>query len=184
MSWAGLDRLLQLARDGRVTAEADLLERERDAIRQAIETEGFDAELDSYVAAFGQRQIDASLLLMSVHGYHPRVRSTVQRIRRVLGRQGLLCRYGDAKEGPSSGEPAFGICNFWLVDHLVCEGRVREAVERFERLLGLANDVGLFAEEIDPGSREARGNFPQAFTHVGLINAALAIAQAGRAAGA
>jgi GH15 family glucan-1,4-alpha-glucosidase len=188
MCWVGLDRLLGLAREGHVAVDEEPLRRERDAVRDEIETKGFDPELDSYLAVLGGRDIDASLLLMSVHGYHPphhpRIRGTVERIRRVLGRQGLLCRYGDAEQGASPGEAAFGICNFWLVDHLCRLGQVHEATTCFEELLSLANDVGLFAEEIAPDSREARGNFPQAFTHVGLINAALAIARAGREAAA
>ena len=182
MCWVGLDRLLRLVRDGYVTVEEEPLRREREAIREAIETNGFDAGLDSYLAVLGGHDLDAALLLMSVHGYqppdHPRIQGTVERIRRVLGRQGLLCRYGDAEQGPSSGESAFGICNFWLVDHLCRLGQVRQATECFEKLLALANDVGLFAEEIALDSHEARGNFPQAFTHVGLINAALALAKA------
>jgi GH15 family glucan-1,4-alpha-glucosidase len=124
--------------------------------------------------------LDASLLLMPWYGFHPashyRMRQTYARIREHLGAQrGLLYRY---RMRESAGEGAFGICSFWGAEYLALGGgSAEEAQEIFHQLLGYANDVGLFAEEIDPETGDALGNFPQAFTHVGLINAALSLAK-------
>jgi GH15 family glucan-1,4-alpha-glucosidase len=126
--------------------------------------------------------VDASLLLMPCVGYKPardpRIMATYRRIWQRLGRNGLLHRYQRGSDGLDSDEGTFGICSFWAVHHLACRGDLLEAKRLFEHVLSFANDLGLFAEEIDSDTGAALGNFPQAFTHVGLINAALAIAQA------
>jgi GH15 family glucan-1,4-alpha-glucosidase len=108
---------------------------------------------------------------------HPRMRATLDRIRERLGRGALLYRYEKDFDGLAAPEGAFGICSFWAIDNLAKRGDVAAAREAFETMLSYANDVGLFAEEIDVDSGAALGNFPQAFTHVGLINAALALSR-------
>ena len=129
---------------------------------------------------------DASLLLMASLGYKDpndaRMRSTYDRIQQRLGRNGLLFRYEADIDRLPPGEGAFGICSFWAVDYLVCRGDVDAARHMFEHVISFANDIGLFAEEIDPEDGSQLGNFPQAFTHVGLIFAALSLARARAAA--
>ena len=138
------------------------------------------AELDS-------DRVDASVLLMTSVGYKraddPRVRSTFDLICARLGSGGLLLRYAHDTDGLEGHEGAFGICSFWAIEQLAERGDLVRAQQQIDELLSFANDVGLFAEEIDMQSGEALGNFPQAFTHVGLINAALAIEKARSAAG-
>jgi GH15 family glucan-1,4-alpha-glucosidase len=122
--------------------------------------------------------------LMPCVGYKqaddPRIVSTYRRISQRLGRNGLLYRYERGSDSLGSEEGAFGICSFWAVHHLACRGDLNEAKRLFEHVLSFANDLGLFAEEIDPDTGAALGNFPQAFTHVGLINAAIAMEQAAK----
>ena len=186
MCWVALDRLARLHRSGHVEVEIEAVEREREAVRSAIEAQAFRPELDSYVVAFDDATADASLLLMARNGFHPpdhpRMRGTSAHIDRMLGRRdGLMLRYAPDGDNLDGQEGAFGICGFWAVEYLASRGDRDEALERFEQLLGFANDVGLFAEEVDLATGDALGNFPQAFTHIGLISAALAIDRAGRA---
>jgi GH15 family glucan-1,4-alpha-glucosidase len=187
MNWLALDCLLQLHEQGHLRVPQAWFRRERDAIREAIETRAFNETLGCYVDVLDGHEVDASLLLMACYGYHgachPRMRATYDRIQHELGRNGLLLRYRPGYDGLPPGEGAFGLCSFWAVDNLVGQRRLGEAQRLFEHLLGFANDVGLYAEEIDAGSGEPLGNFPQAFTHVGLINAAVALAGAARAPG-
>jgi GH15 family glucan-1,4-alpha-glucosidase len=186
MCWLALDRLLALDRKGAVSlgSLAEPFRRERQAIAEAIEQKGFNPEISSYVSELGGNQVDASLLLMACFGYKPandpRVVSTYERIWQRLGRNGLLYRYERDVDGLRGDEGTFGICSFWAAHYLACRGDVGGAKRLFEHVLSFANDVGLFAEEIHPETGDALGNFPQAFTHVGLINAALAIEQAGK----
>jgi GH15 family glucan-1,4-alpha-glucosidase len=183
MCWVALDRLLRLADRGQLAMPTADLARERDAIRHAIETESWNPRLATYVDVLGGDQVDASLLLLGLRGYDdparsPRLQQTLAAVRSRLESNGLLYRYPPGTDGLPGGEAAFGICSFWLVEFLARSGRVEESMAYFERALGYANDLGLFAEEIDPQTGAALGNFPQAFTHVGLISAALAIAEA------
>jgi GH15 family glucan-1,4-alpha-glucosidase len=196
LSWVALDRLLQLhAKDHVRWAPTAKFEENREAIRRQVESRAWNHEVGSYVAEPGSDRMDASLLLLAWYGFEPagsdRMRQTYQRIRERLGAgDGLLYRYhADAKvrrdatpveqgETFSRGEGAFGISSFWAAEYLALGGgTIDEARELLERLCEYANDVGLFAEEIDPASGAALGNFPQAFTHVGLINAALSLAR-------
>ena len=128
-------------------------------------------------------ELDASLLGLALHGYadarSPRMRSTCDTIEKRLGVDGLLFRYRE-EDGLPPGEGAFGICGFWAVECRARQGDASRAISRFERLLKLGNDVGLFAEETDPVSDAALGNFPQGLTHIGLINAALALQEIGQ----
>jgi GH15 family glucan-1,4-alpha-glucosidase len=186
MCWAALDCLIKLHERGYVQVAIERFRRERDAIRQEIETRGFNESLNSYVRDLDGDGLDAALLLMGCLGYrepdNERMRSTFERIEQRLGRNGLLFRYEEGSDGLPTREGAFGICSFWAVDNLARRGDLDAAEWTFEHILCFANDVGLFAEEIDVETGAALGNFPQAFTHVGLINAAVALAadQAGR----
>jgi GH15 family glucan-1,4-alpha-glucosidase len=183
MCWVALDRLLRLHAAGRLTAPADRFAREQAAIRDQIEDRGFDRSIGSYVSVLDGKAVDASLLQLGRYGYidpaSPRMRGTLAAVRTRLGRNGLLHRYL-TEDGLPPGEGAFGICSFWAVTAQALGGDPGGAAETFEHLLRHANDVGLFAEEIDPESGTPLGNFPQAFTHVGLIDAALTLAGSNR----
>jgi GH15 family glucan-1,4-alpha-glucosidase len=185
MCWAALDRLLLLAHDGVLhlrRTEATRLRYERDAIREDIELKAYHTGINSYVGAYDSEEIDASLLLIPRIHYqdanHPRMQATFETIQRVLGRgEALLRRVGSYQSSKAPREGCFGIASFWAVDYLARCGRCKEARQRFEILLGYANDLGLYGEEIEPNTGAVIGNFPQAFTHAGLIVAALALEQ-------
>jgi GH15 family glucan-1,4-alpha-glucosidase len=181
MCWVALDRLLELHEAGAIRVPVERFRVERDAIRSAIETHGYNEALGSYTHVFDGAEPDASLLLLPLYGYtaadDPRMRGTCERIDQLLSRDGLVYRYHQlTDDGLPPGEGAFGICSFWAVECLALQGELAAATARFERLLAHANDVGLYGEEIDVSTGAALGNFPQAFTHVGLINAALTLA--------
>ena len=183
MCWVALDRLVALHEAGYVTVDVDRYREEGEQIRAAIEDNGFNEDLGSYVATFGGDRLDASLLLLPTYGYTeataPRMASTFASIHEALAQDGLLYRYPPGTDdGLSSEEGAFGICSFWDEEMFARLGRLDEARENLERTLSYANDLGLFAEEIDPDTGTFLGNFPQAFTHVGLINAALTLEKA------
>lgn len=185
MCWVALDHLIRLHEAGHLRVPLAWFRREREAIRQAIESRGFNPARQSYVAVLDGRSLDASLLLMGIYGYadpnDARLVSSFAAMDRELARDGLMRRYvADYDDGLPGREGAFGIASFWAVDYLARRGQVEEACARFEHLLTCANDLGLFAEEIDETSGEPLGNFPQAFTHIGLITAALSIAAAGK----
>jgi GH15 family glucan-1,4-alpha-glucosidase len=190
LCWVALDRLLHLHEKDHIRwAPAAMFEKNRELIRREIEARAWNPALESYVAELDGDRLDATLLLLAWYDFEKagseRMRATYRRIREQLGAgDGLLYRYRRNREPEKEGEPdspgegAFGICSFWGVEYLAMGGgTVAETRELFERLCGYANDVGLFAEEIDPESGAALGNFPQAFTHVGLINAALSLAR-------
>ena len=186
LCWVTLDRLIALHDTGRLRVDRDRFRSERDAIRTVIEARGYNPRLDSYTRLFDGDDLDASLLTLPLYGYHegthPRMRATCQRVHERLARDGLVYRY-QTDDGLPPGEGAFGICSFWAVECRARGGDVAGATEAFERLLACANDVGLLGEEIDPETGAALGNFPQAFTHVGLINAALTLAECGGSSG-
>jgi GH15 family glucan-1,4-alpha-glucosidase len=186
LCWVALDRLLRLADHGHLALSGGLrrrFETARAAIRVEVEERGWDAREATYVQTLGGAAVDASLLLLSWYGFHapddPRLASTYARVRRDLGEGDALL----ARNVPAPGweEGAFGICGFWAVEAAARGGgTLAEATSLFERLLATANEVGLFAEETDPRDGSALGNFPQAFTHVGLISAALALEERAR----
>jgi GH15 family glucan-1,4-alpha-glucosidase len=187
MCWVGLQCLLDLANAGHIQLDvpARQLEQEGHAIRASIDEYGFSRQLGSYVGTFGTNEMDATLLLLGINGYIPpdseKMMRTLACVRDRLDVNELLYRY-DSDDGLSSAEGAFGLCSFWETELLALQGRIDDARIDFDHVSSFANDVGLFAEEIDPHSGAALGNFPQAFTHVGLISAAAAIARAeGRA---
>jgi GH15 family glucan-1,4-alpha-glucosidase len=151
-----------------------------DEIHAEICERGFDRDLNSFVQAYGSKRLDASLLLIPLVGFlpasDPRIRGTLQAIEDKLLIDGqFILRYEteNSGDGLPPGEGAFLACSFWLVDNYVLQGRYAEARTVFDRLLTRCNDVGLFSEEIDPLSGRMLGNFPQAYSHVGLINCAL-----------
>src|SRR5262249_19687298 len=144
----------------------------RDRVHAEICEQGFDPELGSFVQSYGAKALDASLLLLPLVGFLPptdrRIIGTVAAIEQNLVADGLVRRY-DTKggvDGLPQGEGAFLPCSFWLADNLVLQGRIAEADALFRRLVALANDVGLLAEEYDPRGKRQLGNFPQAFSHV------------------
>ena len=179
MCWVALDRLLRLSQSGHLRIPVERYTRVRDSIRQAIETRGYNKRLGSYVSVFDGEDLDASLLLLMRYGYvdphSTRARGTYKLITERLGRDGLLYRYLSENDGLPPGEGAFGICSFWAVDCLALQDELDAADAAFEKMLGYGNDLGLYAEEVDPESGRALGNFPQAFTHVGLIDAAITL---------
>lgn len=189
MCWVALDKLLSLheAEKIDVGSRKDVFRRTRAEIAECIESRGFSSLLESYTAELGGREVDAALLLMEGFGYrdarHPRMISTFARVDKELGCKGLLYRYPPEADGLKGREAAFGICSFLAVSHLAERGLIDEAKRRFDHVCSFGNAVGLFSEEIDPSSGCALGNFPQAFTHVGLIYAALSIEKARRRAG-
>ena len=148
---------------------------------------GYDEELGSFVQSYGSERVDASLLTIPLFGFlpadDPRVRGTLEAVRRELLVDGFVQRYRHDDEvedvdGLPPGEGAFFLCSFWFVDNLVLLGELDEATEMFERLLALRNDLGLLSEEYDPGLKRLVGNFPQAFSHIGLVNTALLLEKA------
>lgn len=179
MCWVALDRLIRLHEKDQLKAPVSEFSAQRDAIRQEIEEHGYNEQLASYVSEFDGDDVDASLLLLGLHGYadpgSERMMNTSAVIRERLSVDGLLYRYPPDSDGLPGREGAFGICSFWACQLRALQGETAEATAEFEHLLSFANDVGLFAEEIDPDTGAALGNFPQAFTHIGLINAALAL---------
>jgi GH15 family glucan-1,4-alpha-glucosidase len=182
MCWVALDRALALVEAGRIPSRCTATwRRERSAIREFIETRCWSPRLGSYTRYAGGEELDASLLLGILLGYADggctRSAATVDALWRDLGRGPLLHRY-TGEDGLGGGEGAFLCCSFWLADALARIGRHDEAGELMHQLLGLANDVGLYAEEIDPGTGELLGNIPQGLVHLALINAAVSIAGA------
>jgi GH15 family glucan-1,4-alpha-glucosidase len=181
LCWVALDRLLEMSRNGKVHGiPVDKFTKHREEIRQDIEGRGWNARLGSYTQVLDGDALDAAVLLLAFHGFHdassPRMQRTYQRIQERLGAgPGLLYRYEQSFEGR---EGAFALCCFWVAEFLARGGGSLEDAHRaFRQTASYANDIGLFGEEIDPKTGDALGNFPQAFTHVGLINAALSLAE-------
>jgi GH15 family glucan-1,4-alpha-glucosidase len=190
MCWTALDRAVRLAPGLGMHAMTGTWERERDRIRDAVLERGWSHARQAYAQSFESDELDAAALLMPLVGFlpatDPRMRSTIEAIAADLTQDGLVLRYrnqaGLNADGLSGEEGTFVICSFWLVSCLARAGEVERARALFHRLTGYANDLGLLAEEIDTTTGELLGNFPQAFSHVGLINAAWEIDQASAAA--
>ncbi len=182
MAWVAVDRAIRLARSLELNAPLDHWRALRDQMRQRIESEGVDPATGAFVQAFGSQELDASALLLPLRRFlqrdDPRVRATLERVVSELSEHGLVHRYKRLDDGVPGSEASFVICSFWLVDNLVLTGQVDRGRELFERLLGYANDVGLLSEEVDPVSGELLGNFPQAFSHMGVINSAIQLQRA------
>jgi GH15 family glucan-1,4-alpha-glucosidase len=178
MAWVAFDRAIKDAETYGLEAPLEDWRALRDHIHETVCREGFDPAQRSFTQSFGQPELDASLLLIATVGFlpadDPRVQGTVAAIERGLLVDGFVLRYRTetAVDGLPPGEGVFLPCSFWLVRAYLQQGRRDEALALFERLLALCNDVGLIAEEYDPGARRLVGNFPQAFTHVALVSAA------------
>ncbi|WP_168059008.1 glycoside hydrolase family 15 protein [Candidatus Manganitrophus noduliformans] len=183
MCWLTLDLSIKLAREQALKIETRGWEPVRDEIRETILKEGYDPELGSFVQAFGEKALDASALLFPILGFidpaDPRMVSTVRAIEKHLMSRHFVYRY-IMEDGLPDREGTFLPCSFWLVDALSLMGEIEEADARLKHLLSCANDLGLYAEEIDPITEEHLGNFPQAFTHVALISAAVDLEKAKR----
>ena len=181
MCFVALDRACTLADRGFLRGDRERWARERERVRKFVETRCYSDCLGSYQRSTDEEAVDAALLLAVNARYDdagsPRLRGTVDAVRRELGRGPLVHRYlGD--DGLPGEEGAFVACSFWLAEAYARQGRVEEAIEVMDEVVGRANDVGLYAEQIDPGSGEFLGNFPQALSHLALINAAVAIGEA------
>lgn len=177
MSWVAFDRAVRAAEiHGHDGDDAERWRKLREEVRAEILAKGFDAERNSFVQYYGGAELDAALLLMPLVGFiaadDPRMQGTVAAIRKELFYDGFLFRYAspDSDGGRPAPEGAFLVCCFWLVDVLNMQGKREEAVELFNRLLSIRNDLGLLSEQYDPRERRLVGNFPQAFSHVGLVN--------------
>jgi GH15 family glucan-1,4-alpha-glucosidase len=181
MAWVAFDRGVQaVERFGR-TGPVERWREIRREIHCEVLEKGFDTEINSFTQFYGSKRLDASLLVIPLVGFlpadDPRMVGTVAAIERELVRDGFVYRYSHDEEarridGLPPGEGAFLPCTFWLADNLALQGRLDEAEEIFQRLLDLRSDLGLLAEEWDPATRRQLGNFPQAFTHVALVNTA------------
>ncbi len=178
MAWVAVDRSIKMIERFGSTGEVSKWKGLRDQICDEICARGFDPKRNSFVQHYGSRELDASLLMIPMVGFLPasdsRVAGTVKAIQEELVYDGLVMRYSSEKgvDGLPAGEGAFLACSFWLADNLALAHRTSEAREMFERLLDLRNDVGLLSEQYDPVARRQLGNFPQAFTHVALVNTA------------
>ena len=178
MAWVGFDRAVKAVERFGLAGPAERWKRLRAEIHADVCREGYDLERKTFTRSYGSRALDASLLMIALVGFLPatdeRVQGTVAAIERELVKGGFVARYptAGAADGLPPGEGAFLPCSFWLADNLALLGRRDEARALFERLLGLCNDVGLLSEEYDTGRGRLVGNFPQAFSHVGLINTA------------
>ncbi|MDQ3771557.1 MAG: glycoside hydrolase family 15 protein [Actinomycetota bacterium] len=179
MCWVALDRAVDLAPRLGDASNLEYWRKTRDDVRAAVLEQGWSARAGAYTGAFGSDDLDASVLLLPVVGFLPardeRMRSTIEAVERELGEGGLVRRW-------PSDESGFLICTYWLVECLVLAGEHDRAKEWFHRATDHANDLGLLSEEADPKTGELLGNYPQAFSHVGLINAAWRLGQAETAA--
>jgi GH15 family glucan-1,4-alpha-glucosidase len=185
MAWRALDRALRISVHHRTTAGRTRRWRaERAALREEIERLGWSEETRSYTRSYGSLDTDAALLILPQLDFEPadspRIRATIDTITRDLDAGApLLYRYAPGNDGLPGTEGAFLPCSFWLVQSLARSGRADEAHALFRDLLELASPVGLYAEEMDPLTRHHLGNFPQALTHAALVDAALALREAG-----
>jgi GH15 family glucan-1,4-alpha-glucosidase len=184
MAWVAFDRSVRTVEeahgvDGPVDRWRDL----RDEIHREVCEKGFDPELGSFTQSYGSKELDASLLLLPLVGFlpatDPRIRGTIEAVERELLEDGFLVRYRTREQGVDGLPPGEGVflpCSFWLVNCYQLLGRHDEALALFGRLVGLANDVGLLSEEYDPKGGRMLGNFPQAFTHLALVESAFNVA--------
>ena len=188
MCWVAFDRAVKSVEEFGLPGPVERWRALRERIREDVMRRGYDAERNTFVQSYDSKELDASLLLLPITGFlpctDPRVRGTVEAIQRDLMSGGFVLRYRthESVDGLPPGEGVFLACSFWLADNLVMLGRHEEARALFERLLALRNDVGLLSEEYDPDSNRFLGNFPQAFSHVALINTALNLSHAAKPA--
>jgi GH15 family glucan-1,4-alpha-glucosidase len=186
MAWVAIDRAVKSAEQFHLDGPIDQWRALRDRIHADVCEKAFNADLNSFVQAYGSKLVDASTLIIPLVGFlpasDPRVRGTVEAIEKRLVVDGLVLRYDSAAtdDGLPEGEGAFLACSFWLADNYLLLGRQDDALVVFERLLAFRNDVGLLSEEYDPALRRQVGNFPQAFSHIALLSTAFNLGHARR----
>ncbi len=183
MCWVAIDRAIKAARALGVPGDVERWEALRQQIKEDVLEHGYDEGRGQFVQAYGSKNLDSAVLMLPLVGFlpgdDPRIRSTVQAIQRELtSAEGFVYRYKDFDDGLNTDEGAFLMCTFWLADNLINLGEIEQARTLFDTLRGCANDLGLYGEQIDPKTGEMRGNFPQAFSHLGLINTALKLSRA------
>ena len=183
MTWVAFDRSIRTVETQGLDGPVDHWRTVRDEIHHEVCERGFDPELNSFTQSYGSRELDASLLVLPLVGFlpatDPRIGGTVEAVERELLQDGFVLRYRTQKagvDGLPAGEGVFLPCSFWLVDCYELLGRHKDAHQLFERLVDLSNDLGLFSEEYDPKAKRLLGNFPQAFTHLALVNTAFNLA--------
>jgi GH15 family glucan-1,4-alpha-glucosidase len=180
--WVALDRGIAIATETDREAPLDAWRDARDSVRADVLENGYDEGLGAFVQSYGSTTVDATGLLLPVVGFLPfgdeRVQGTIETVEERLLEDELLVRRYDGDDGLPGSEGAFVLCSCWLIDALALSGRVEEARERFETLTGYLNSLDLVAEEIDPGTGDYLGNYPQAFSHIGMINSALYVGYA------
>jgi GH15 family glucan-1,4-alpha-glucosidase len=185
MAWVAFDRAVRDVERFALPGPVDRWRALRAQVHAEVCARGYDPERGAFVQYYGGRELDASLLTMPQVGFlpasDPRVRGTVAAVERELLQAGFVRRYSEAEEvdGLPGGEGTFLLCTFWLADAYVLQGRIEEARRVFESLIALRNDVGLLSEQYEPAARRLLGNFPQAFSHVGLVNTARNLARPG-----
>ena len=178
MAWVAVDRAVRTMQEFHEDGPLDRWIKLRADIHDEVCRFGFSKELNSFVQYFGGKDLDASLLMLPIVGFlppeDPRIRGTIAAIEKGLMQSGFVARYNTrtSVDGLSGDEGVFLACSFWLVDNYVLQNRMDEAHALFERLLALRNDVGLLSEEYDPKEERQLGNFPQAFSHLALVNSA------------
>jgi GH15 family glucan-1,4-alpha-glucosidase len=184
MVWVAFDRAIKSAETFGLEGPIDEWRKLRDEVCEEVCNRGFDQELGTFVQAYGSKQLDANLLLLPCVGFlpatDPRIAATVAAIERKLIKNGLVIRYSteDVEDALPPGEGAFLACSFWLVDVYMLQERFAEAERLFDRLVALRNDLGLLSEEYDPQEKRLIGNFPQAFSHLALVNSAYNLTRA------
>ncbi len=184
MIWAALDRMCQGAKELGLEAPLDQWTSFRNRIHSDICRHGFNSDLNCFVQSFGSSHLDASTLLLPQIGFlppgDPRIVGTIEAISKRLQKGGFIYRYNtkQSRDGLPPGEAAFLVCNFWYADALIMIGRREEAAEVFERVISVRNDLGLLSEEFDPETGQLLGNFPQALSHLALVNTAINLARA------
>lgn len=186
MAWVAFDRTIRSAERFKLEGPIERWRETREAIHKQVCEQGYNKELNSFVRSYGSTEVDASLLLIPAMGFlpatDPRMVGTVEQIEKTLMKDGLVQRYDTSKasDGLPPGEGMFLACSFWLVDAYLMMGREKDAIALFERLIGLSNDLGLLSEEYDTEAKRLCGNFPQAFSHLALVNSACNLGRNGR----
>ena len=177
MCWVAVDRGIKIAKTKKLRFSLEKWEKTRGQIKKAILEKGFHTGLNSFVQSFSSKTLDASCLLVPLMGFlparDPRVQGTIDAIMARLMSKGTFVRRYESEDGLPGTEGAFILCTFWLVKALLLSGRMQEAKKIFSNMLMFSSPLGLFAEEIDTETGRQLGNFPQAFSHIGLINCAL-----------
>ena len=187
MCWVALDRAIKAATALHLPGDVGRWREVRSEIRQEVLSKGYDADRGAFVQSYGSKALDAASLMLPLVGFvpatDPRMRSTISAIERELtSPEGFVYRYSGVNDGLEGTEGAFTICTFWLADALVLLGQSARARALFDRVRSCANDLGLLSEEIEPQTGAQLGNFPQAFSHMALINTAVQLHKAGRGA--